>query len=102
MEMFEVGRRGRALVSDGKPAHLSEYVLCQLFVDFDAKSRVSVNHSAGAGMLAEHQAMLAPDEFRVEALVVRRVLEHPVYVDAGFVREHTLADDTFVGGNRAS
>src|SRR3954447_18788045 len=49
-----------------------------------------------AGMLSERQRHAKADGLGVHDLVRPRVLEHPVLVDAGFVRERVRADDCLV------
>ena len=52
-------------------------------------------------MFAEHHAMLAADLGGIEALVIQRILDEPIDVDAGFVREHAFAHDAFADRYRA-
>jgi hypothetical protein len=59
-------------------------------------------HGACSGVLAENDAMLAPDQTGIEALVVGRVLEQSVDVDSGLVGESAFADNTFLPAQGAS
>lgn len=70
------------------------------FVEQDAEFGVCVDHGAAPGMLAQHQAVLAPHLARIEALVIGAMLEQSVNVDAGLVGKHGAADDALVSRYR--
>ena len=58
-------------------------------------------HGVAARVASEHELLgRLADVLRPHDLVGARVLEHPVLVDAGFVRERVAADDRLVGLHR--
>ena len=65
---------------------------------FQPELLAALLHGVPAGVPAEHQRRLGhADVLRPHDLVGPPVLEHPVLVDAGFVREGVAADDRLVG-----
>ena len=57
-------------------------------------------YAALAGMFAEHDAVLAPDQPRIETLIVVGMLEQTIDVDSGLVRKHARADHALLPCHR--
>ena len=53
-------------------------------------------------MLPQHHSVFAPDLNRIEALIIDRILDESIDMDAGFVSKHRLADDAFVERHAAA
>src|SRR3954447_7040555 len=62
----------------------------------DSLLRACTRERMTAGVLAERQRHANADRFGIHDLVRPRVLQHPVLVDAGLVREGVGADDGLV------
>ena len=62
----------------------------------DARVLARAPERVPPGVLAERQRHREAELLRIHDLVGRRVLEHPVLVDAGLVRERARADDRLV------
>ena len=67
---------------------------------FAASQLLSALTGVAAGVLAEDQRRADADLFGPHDLVGAAILQHPVLVDAGFVRERVAADDRLVGLDR--
>ena len=70
-------------------------------VELDAELLELAVDGARAGVLADDDLALEPDVLGREGLVVERVLDDAVGVDAGLVREHVGADDRLPRRDRA-
>ena len=90
----------RALGLFGEAADVPEDGAGAQFVEQDADLGKRVDHRAASGVLAQHQAVLAPHLARVETLVIGAMLDQAVYVNAGLVGEDRAADDALIGGHR--
>ena len=67
-----------------------------------AQSGIDRLYAAPPGMLAENETVFAPDQPRIEALIVVRMLDQAIDVDARLMRERAFSDDAFLPGNRAT
>jgi hypothetical protein len=84
----------------GGAHHLEDGVRVGL-ADLNAELLELAVDGARAGVLADHYLALQTDVFRREGLVVQRILDNPVGVDAALVGEDVSTHDALPGGDRA-
>ncbi|MNM89144.1 hypothetical protein D3C81_1013730 [compost metagenome] len=102
IELFQLDRLRAALAAGGEDADTPEQRLALPVVQLDAQLAVAAAHHVGAGMLAQHQAVAAPQFVGVQPLVVAPVLEQAIDVDARLVGEHPGADHALLPGHLTS
>ena len=74
-----------------------ERVVQRLSFELDAGLAAGPREGMAARVFAERQRHDEAELGRIHDLVGLRVLQHPVLVDAGFVRERVAPDDRLVG-----
>ena len=70
--------------------------ICLAIIDGQTEPAVHHLHGPRTGVLAEHDAVRLTHFLRIVALIVVRMLEQAIDVNAGFVREGAGTDDTFL------
>ena len=67
-----------------------------------AEQCVSPLYPVCTGMFAQYQLVMPPHVRRIDTLVIARIFQQAIAVDAGFVGEYAFADQTFLPANRVS
>ena len=67
-----------------------------------AEQCVSTLYPVCTGMFTQYQLVMPPHVRWIDALVIARIFQQAIDVDAGFVGKHAFADQTFLPANRMS
>lgn len=101
VERFQFKNFGRAFGSADKGADTLEQGAGLMVIQDNAEIVVELPHRMKARVFAQNQPVAAAQFGRIHALVVQRMLEQAIDMNAGLVGERTLADQTLVPGERS-
>lgn len=86
----------------GKASHQRENRFRLFMLKLYAEQGVSPLYPVCTGMFAQYQLVMPPHVRRVDTLVIARIFQQAIDVDAGFVGEYAFADQTFLPADRVS
>ena len=101
MKPAQLGISGGAFETAYKRTYPSKNVRRFVWIAFKPQASQRVGNRPASGMFAQDDAVLAPQESGINALIVEAILEQPIDVDASLVRKNAGANEAFLPGDLA-